>query len=390
MKNYQRFFVSLSALAIASILDTTAVHAQSREEGKLQIKGGFTTRALYDFKYFGGGRFAPSSIPLKKADHVDETQQFTFDIPNAGLTIEKKVPFADDEIKFFISVGLSKEKISLGEIYASHKKLRLGLTKSNFCNPSAMPAVLGGAPCSAVSATVGQVAWRDQLNEVFNYTLAVEDPLQQELYPGIKEEEKDKQELKTKKGFPALAGNIKYEQKDLFHAQLGVLFRSFQYHHTTKKQDESSNTWGANISGEYKFIPEKTALKLHLIYGKSMGSYILDFAGTPKEEPKDFYLKNGTEVTPVHAWGGYIGVEHCWLPQIRSTVAYGLLNTIDDKGRDENAYRQGHHASGNVTFHPTDYFTTGIEYLYGKRFSVKDGDAGNDAHRIQAIAKFSL
>ncbi|MEL7063893.1 MAG: hypothetical protein AAFP00_09145, partial [Bacteroidota bacterium] len=120
-----------------------------------------------------------------------------------------------------------------------------------------------------------------------------------------------------------------------------------------------------------------------------IGSYIVDFKGVGKEEQKDIYFDSSSRIVLLGTWGGYIGVEHCWLPELRSTVAYGFLDTTDTQRRGKTDYKQGHYGSANLTYHPTEQVTVGIEYQFGRRESIDQKDV-RKTHRAQAAVAFKI
>ena len=221
--------------------------------------------------------------------------------------------------------------------------------------------------------------------------VAVEKALQPDLYPGAEEKDRATKALIPDKNLPAVAANLRYE-KAFGHVQLGGLLRIFDYHEAGVGDVHYAPTGGVNVSFVFKMIPDKTNVKFYALYGTGIGDYVVDFGGVTKTERKDFYLDNDKDTTPkpIDSLGGFTGVEQRWLPKVRSTFAYGYIHTTDELKRGGNSFQQGHFASANLTYHPTEQLSFGLEYLYGRRTLIADRNDQKDAHRIQAALKFSL
>ena len=210
-----------------------------------------------------------------------------------------------------------------------------------------------------------------------------------DLYPEEKKEEKAKKDFVPIHNLPTLCAQVQY--KDSFgHIGISGLLRVVDYHkkHTASnaETDYVLPTWGINCTSVINLVAKKTTLKLQGVYGQGIGGYLTAFGDTPEAEPKDVYLKDN-KVATINTLGGYAGIEHCWSSQFRSTVVYGILNTPGKHPqRKAGAYRQGHHASGNVTYHPTEQISFGIGYLYTGQLAVDS----KETHTTQSMAQATV
>ncbi len=389
MKKLQKFISFIGLLATTTSLMAPHAKAQDpaekNEPDSPKIEGEFSLQGFYDcMPYNVNPDFSPAAIP--KLEDQNNKKRVGFDVTGAKLKLSKKFPRGDNAIEFVVESGLSKEGVKLKKIYIDHKNFRAGLAMSNFCDPSALPEMLCDAPCSAALASVAQVDWKDQL-KALSYGIALEKAVKLDIYPGVKKKEKDKKELTPLNNLPAVSAMMKYEES-IGYFRLGGLFRMLECYAKAADKTHYQPAWGINLTSSLKVIPDKTTVKLCGVYGRGMGSYLVDLASSEKD-CKDVFLKGDATPTLINTAGGYVGLEHCWLPQLRSTVVYGMLATNKSKDRAQDAYKQGHFFSYNLTYHPTENLMLGLEYLFGRRFTIADKN-GQDAHRIQAAVGFTF
>ena len=359
---------------------------EQQDSNSFQVTGSLQIRSFYDFKlYEANPDFNPASIPLE--GDKNKRQRVGFDIPSAGLGLTKILPFGAKTTKFVVHSSLDRKGIKLKKIYIDHNKFRAGLAASNFGDGAAMPSTLTDAPCSVVCGSKVQLAYKHQLETGLSFVIAAEEATKLDIYPEVKEEDKAKKELVPVNNLPAVSTNVKYE-KAFGYVRVGGLLRMLDYYEQAAQKTHYKPAWGVNLTSTLQIIPDKTTVKLYGVCGMGIGSYLLDFAFTPQKERKDVYLEQGTTLVPIGTWGGYVGVEHCWLPKLRSTVVYGLLDTTNKKERGKDAYQQGHYVSANLVYHLTEKFMAGVEYLGGERFTIDNKKY--PAHRIQAAVGFEL
>ncbi|XWN35158.1 MAG: hypothetical protein ROO73_06255 [Roseivirga sp.] len=390
IKQLQRIVAHAGLIAVASSAISSYAHAQEateehkKDSNDLKIKISLSARAAGDFSpNKANSDFMPASIPTKENGG---RQRFIFSTGKLNLGIEKTIPFASKTIRCALDSGLDGKKgVKLKRVYVDHPNFLVGLYFTNLSDTLAAPKTLtSDAPCSFVGESVAQVTWKDQLAPGFSYAVGIEQAPKLELFPGNEET----QDYMPNKNFPALGTSVKYEEA-FGHVRLGGLLRVTDYYRTIDKKDDYLYPWGVNLTSVIKAIPEMTTLKLHFIYGMGIGSYIADFGGVGERERKDIYFTSPSKIALINTWGGYIGVEHCWLPELRSTVAYGFLDTTDTQQRDKTDYKQGHYSSANLTYHPTEQVTVGVEYQFGRRASIDQKDIRN-THRAQAAVAFKI
>jgi hypothetical protein len=336
-------------------------------------------RGAYDLKnYYAEPDFGPAAIPMK-SDPTNR-KRFLFDIPSATLRVEKELALPEGEIiKLVMQAGLKKE-LALKSVYADFKGFRVGKAASNFCDPGA---------CDLVNGKFLQARWQQKLTTLFSYAVAIEEAPDLVIYPTVKKEDRDKQNLQLQKNIPAISAYARYEQEKLWHVQVSGLLRSLEYHNTKANTDSYIPTWGVNMGAALHLVPGKTTFKLQGVYGRGIGDYMADL-GDLEKEANAVYMKKDDEsmLETLNAWGVGFGVVHQWLPKLCSEVAYRFLNTQHDQRGDNDAYKRGHFTSVNLFYYPSEHIKIGTEYLFGAREDISG--TLKDGHRVQAVVGFEL
>lgn len=387
MKQLQKYTWLIALAVVVSSLISTPSYAYGMEEENeidgFKVTGKFFTTGSYDFK-------------LDEEDQ-DNKKRIGLKIQSAKIGLKKKFPLGDDDhaIEFVMGSKLSTEGIKLGKLYIDHEQFRVGLAASKFCDPSAMPNTLIGTPDAIPATSTVQIGWKGRVQEYLSYGIAAEKALDLGVYR--KNEQKEDTEV-TEKSFtiinniPSFTAHVQYEEEVFGYIRLGGLLRILDYSAKDSEKISYQPTWGVNLTTALELRPEKTKLKVGGVYGLGIGNCLLGFASVSKEDCKDIYVIHKPEETlkSVNTVGGYAGLEHHWLPELRSTIAYGILDAryegLKEKEKDE--YEQKHYASVNLTYHPTDHLMFGLEYLYGNQFT--ESSEANHDQSIQAVIGFEL
>ncbi|MFN7095735.1 MAG: hypothetical protein ACK4M7_10260, partial [Burkholderiales bacterium] len=256
-----------------------------------------------------------------------------------------------------------------------------------------IPDMLAGSPSAAVSKNTMQLSFKQRINPSFSYSIGIEESTKWDLYPGIKDEEKDKKGEQPNNGLPHVAGNLVYD----LPGKLGIIkltgVVSFLSYYSENKNDTFGATaFGANIGTKLNLNANKTTFIISAVYGKGVGDYISDLSLLEKEQKTAYRQTTDGKVTTLDAWGSYIALQHKWDPKVRSVFTSGFLTTLANGGtRTLDEYKYGYHGSANVTYHPTDQFYFGLEYLYGGRTNL-DNKVNKDtvSHCFEAVAGFNF
>jgi hypothetical protein len=322
--------------------------------------------------------FSPATIPMQS--NTTKGRWLLFDIPSAILGVEKVLALTEGEsIRLVIQANLKKE-LALRNVYADFKGFRVGMATTNFCDPDA---------CDLVGGRFLQARWQHKLNTLFSYAVAVEEAPGPTIYPTVKEEDRDKQNLQLQKNIPAISAYARCEQEKLWHVQVSGVFRSLEYHNVKADVDSYTPTWGINMGAALHLIPEKTTFKLQGVYGQGIGDYMADLGDLEKEvNAVQIKKDDASALETLNAWSASLGIVHRWLPKLCSEVVYRFSDVLHGQSSNDNAYKRGHYASANLFYHPTKHVKIGTEYLFGARENIS-GELKN-GHRVQAVVGFHL
>jgi hypothetical protein len=96
-------------------------------------------------------------------------------------------------------------------------------------------------------------------------------------------------------------------------------------------------------------------------------------------------------VSPVQAWSTQWGVQHWWLPNLRSTIAAGaarqeVASQLIGPTQAQSVNKIEWNTFVNLVWNPVAFITTGVEYVYGQRIVL----AGLKGHEHVAVYKFRV
>jgi hypothetical protein len=161
--------------------------------------------------------------------------------------------------------------------------------------------------------------------------------------------------------------------------------------------DRSLLGYGGGISGN--ILPDwfgwfRDNITWQFNVGNGMGRYLVDTTnaglatnyvvapGCARPTPGCALAATSILVTTIRSVGGVVGYQHWWLPNLRSTVAYGIArydvpSTLVGPVEMTVANKQLQSASVNLIWGPVAFIDIGAEYFWGQRVVVA-GISGNE------------
>ena len=122
-----------------------------------------------------------------------------------------------------------------------------------------------------------------------------------------------------------------------------------------------------------------------LVYGHGIGRYIND-TNTIGGLDAVFNPNGKLEALPV--WAANIAYQHWWLPRLRSTFLYSIVD-IDTYGfQPGSAYARTQRVAANLIWSPIPRIDVGAELLYGQRTNKDDNDGNAIQMQVQAKYRF--
>jgi hypothetical protein len=401
MKTWSKHLYRLSLVTAICGVSFAQIYAEENEVEQLEEN----LKILETIKIYGEGAlgagfsinnypgetsFSPANIVVD--DEANPNAKLVFDL-NAKLGLKKTVKLNEKNILLDMAVGFTKKgETAIKKATAEFDNWILGLTTSSFVDLDSSSDMIGGSPSSAVFKRAIQVRWKQHINPSYSYAISLEETPKFDLYPGMKDEDKNKKSEKPNNDLPTLAGHVRYHYPNkLGHLQLGALGGALNYYHTTAKKDYYAPAFGFNLGSQFNVVPEKTTLKSNIVYGQGIGGYISDLSSLDKEVNTAYVTNKSRELQTVNALGGYLDVEYRWTPEVRLGGSLGGLTTIgnDDRVKDKKAsYKVGYYGAFRIGYHPTEHFNFGVGYLLGGRYN--ENKQHDTANRIHFESNFSF
>ena len=120
------------------------------------------------------------------------------------------------------------------------------------------------------------------------------------------------------------------------------------------------------------------------VYGKAIANYIQDISALGYDlipnPDKSGRLKASS------MWGFFGAIQQNWRPNLYSTVVYSYARMENIGSMARTNYKFAQYAAANLLWNFTEFGTTGIEYVFGRRNNFNH-DYGN-ASRINAMIQY--
>jgi len=325
-------------------------------------------------------RFVTSQIPVEGDFFKGGGNQFNANARGSQLSIDVRAPDVDGSPRFyyqndFFGSGGGELPFRVRQLYGQIYNVVLGQTYSVFEDPDAWPDTVDyEGPNSAVFARRPLVRYQLVLNKNWQMNFGLEKP-------GSEVDTSIDAGAQNVDHAPDGGLNIRWENKDIGHVQLGAIFRDIAVKGPIVG-NQSTFGWGLNLASSFN-ITENDSVQTQLTYGEGLFRYFNDdFANN------DAAFNSSGELTAIPAFGGMIGFTHKWNDSFRSTASYGYVELDNQFSQGPHAYHLTHYASMNLVWQLRKRLSIGLEGLYGHK-KEKSG-ADGDAFRIQIGIVYSL
>lgn len=332
----------------------------------------------------------PSQLPTYDNQYGADGN-FYMGVRQSRLGFKTSTPYGDEEITtifefelFGTGADAGQTTFRLRHAYGEYKHFGAGQYWSAFMDPDVFPNSLEyWGPSGMIFYRNVQFRYIPVQNENNYAAVTLEKP-----GAGLDEGNSGITYGAVHYPLPDLAAHYRIKD-DWGHVQLAGILRYIDMEGQAPSElDDSFVGWGLNLSGNYKIGSD--TLRLQLVYGEAIGNYLND--GAP-----DIAAVNATDAETVPLLGLVAFYDHAWNDKLTSSVGYSMYNVDNTDGQDDDAFKTGHYALGNVLHHPTDNLTYGLELQYGKRVNKNDGGnvGGNeiksfDDIRLQFSVKFTF
>lgn len=338
--------------------------------GYVQATGVYDFNGVEDYNYF-----TTSSIALKGQQEggsygmtLGQSRLFFKLIGNTN--VGRLVSYMEMEFE-----GPSNTPI-LRQAFVQFRGFLVGQTWSNFCDLAASPVTIDEeGPSSEVAIRQPQVRYTHKFNKHWQASLSMEYVVPS--YTNSPTTETIRQRI------PDVPLAIKYTMNNGSHLQAAGVLRNIYYKNDIADQDEIVTGWGASISGSIKLCP-MTSFMFQGVCGEGIANYIQDISGIGYDLVPAVN-RNG-RLSSSHMWGAYGAIQQTWCDKLSSALIYSYARITDQGGMPGTSYKYAQYAGINLLWNFTEYGTTGLEYIYGRRNDFNK-DYGN-ASRINTMVQY--
>jgi hypothetical protein len=344
-------------------------------DAAIRIGGQARFNVAHNFAALGSeGRFVTSTIPIAGTEAAGKGPRTTLTASGSRFSFDFRSPSSVGYLRTFLEGDFrgSGNTLRLRHAFAQWEALLFGQTWSTFSDPDAQPDGIDLEGLNAISLfRQGQVRWTTEAWHDTYFAVAFEDPTPSITGAvGISVVPDLVARLRWKPSASA-PGFIKGG-----HVQMALLLRQISGE-PVPNQPLSVFGFGGNVSGR---LPapgqDRDHILFSLIGGLGVGRYISDLSSEGGQDAVYDSLRN--ELDPLHALSGYVGYEHWWTDQIRSTVTYGAVGVDNLSIQVPESYHLTHRATVNLVCSPIRRLDLVAEFLWGTREN-KDGGRGSSS-----------
>lgn len=338
--------------------------------------------AIYTDKNGGGETtYVPSAVPLDSADVADNSfimhaRQTRFGLSTSTTTDYGKFN-TKIETDFFGSGGTQTASNSYGlrlrHAYGELGNLLIGQNWSTFIDLASYPETIDfGGPVGYLFVRQAQIRWTQPFN-FGSLQFALENP---------------EARYASKDAAAPTSGSGEYLPDVIIRANLDTDFGHFSVAGMGRQliidngiYDDDTYGGALSVTGSIPLGKDKLVMQIN--YGNALGRYMeAGFA--------DAFINPVThEIETNEQWGGLVSYKHCWLENLRSTLAYSYAerdNDLDYVADTVDSKYQSFHA--NLMWSPVSRISVGIEYIYATR-EIENGDDG-DINRLQSGFQYNF
>ena len=375
-----------SAILLAAALPM-AVQAANTEfsyGGYIKFDAAYSQYKDGDLAAANMGRdfYVPSTIPTGGAE---ETNSFDMNAKSSRFNL-KAVTTLDNGEKLtsfiemdFLGSAQGNEVVSnsysprLRHAFFSYNNLTFGQTWSTFMNVGALPETVDFVGVSEGTVFVRQAQVRYTMG---NLQLALENPETTLSNPAGATAAERAAIAQDDNSMPDVVARYNIKAGD--HSfSVAAVARQLSTQ-TSAGVDESANGFGVNVAGIVKL--GSNDLKFSVASGQ-LGRYVGLGAAA------DAVLAAG-EVEPTDVTAAFVAYRHFWNPQLRSTLAYSMLDANYDDAAGAALNEKVSSSRINLMYSPTKEVVYGVEYSMATLEKV--GGAEGDMNRLQFTAKYSF
>jgi hypothetical protein len=353
-------------------------------DAALRIGGRVRMVYINSFDAIGSDdRFVTSSIPIAGSEEAGKSSRVEFSVVPSRFNFDLRTPTGVGYMRAFIEADFAggSDHLRLRHAFGQWGNWLMGQAWSTFSDPEAEPDGIDFEGLNAISmARQPQIRWTRKLSEHTSFAVAFE-----EANPELTGAEGVNQ-------VPDIVVRLRWDPQvtrfgfgllgEGSHIQTAVLVRQLrgevQDLSGEPRDTLSTSGYGINLSGvmPVPWSPDRDRFRWAWNAGTGIGRYISDLNAVGGLDA--FYDAEADELTSLDVGAAYIGYEHWWRPQVRSTLTAGYVWVENLDSQPAEALKRTERFSLNLAWSPIPRLDLVAEYLWGRRINLDEqsGSAG--------------
>ena len=360
------------------------------KDGKFYLGIGGTAKATVAYDWGNPIQnaydFTTSAIPMQQSRGNGGLVQFS--AATSGLFVNfVAMPGSKHQLGVYFNFNLTGNGnnygFNLNYAYINYFGFTVGYDYSLFSDMATTPPSIDNEGPNALTAIPkGVVDYRHSFNDRWSIGAGIEMP--------IASATTGTGTYAVNQRVPDIPAYVQYAWgKGSGRIRLSAIVRNMLYRDVPADRNRDCIGWGVKLSGTASLLPWLTAY-YQAAYGSGITSYFQDLYEGGLDMTPD---RRDGRLSPVKAWGGYIGLQYTFSPKVYATTTYSHLRTYARSYAGGSTpwgeqYRYGQYALANVIWNITPQISTGIEYIYGRRVDM-DGSSHHD-NRLQTMLQFTF
>jgi DcaP outer membrane protein len=326
-------------------------------------------------------RFVPAQIPVRGESGFGGSERFNVNARGSSLSVDVRAPQMPGDFRFYYNNDFfgsgSGMSYRLKQLYGQLYNFTAGFTYSCFEDPDAWPDTVDfEGPNSVIFARRALLRYMIPMSDAFQLNVGVE-------APGAEiDGNSTTNSFNSANRAPDVTANVRWENKDVGHVQLGGVVRNIGVHGGAGVGNQDVYGWGVNLATSINVFG-KDSLQGQVTVGEGIFRYMNDdFINN------DAAFDSSGDLKAIPVFGVMGAYTHKWSDAFRSTVSYGYVKLDNEDSQGPSAYHITHYASANIIWQLRKHLSVGLEGLYGKK-EVQSGATG-DVWRVQLGMVYSL
>jgi outer membrane DcaP-like protein len=149
----------------------------------------------------------------------------------------------------------------------------------------------------------------------------------------------------------------------------------------------SATRWGVNLSSNVKF--GGSTLRLQFVFGEGVQNYMNDSPVDVGIAPNPGDIRSPIKGEAIPIIGLVAFVDHNWNKQWSTSVGYSYQDNDNTDGQNDDDFKTGHYALGNLLYSPVPNVMMGGELQWGRREMFRDPFIGKGL-KLQFSFKYNF